>query len=139
MQRRLIIRREDVLVLDKLGEGAQGVVHLARWKGMSVVYKQMKWLADEKEKQALVKECAIWQYVIFIAIILILIIYYFTQRLVSHPSSVALYGVVDEAQQFGFVAEYCSNGSLYLTTLLLIIRVCFLIIKGIIGFGAIKH
>lgn len=31
----------------------------------------------------------------------------------------SLYGIVDEGSEFGFVAEYCSNGSLYLLMSLL--------------------
>lgn len=100
-------------MLNKIGEGVQGVVHLAKWDGMNSVYKRMKPPVDEQEKMAFLKECEIWQYD-FIILLFHVISIIINHRLVAHPSCVALYGVVNEGQEFGFVAEYCSNRSLYL-------------------------
>ena len=35
-------------------------------------------------------------------------------RNIHHPSSVSLFGAVDDSEKCGYVMEYCHNGNLYL-------------------------
>lgn len=105
---RLLVKRKDLLNLEKVGGGAQGEVYRAQWKGNTVTYKQMK-LVDAREE--FMEEFNVWQY--YFSWIWCYEYWLYVFRQASHPSCVLLYGIVDEDTEFGFVAEYCVHGSLY--------------------------
>ena len=42
-----IISSEDISIIKKIGEGGQGIVYLARWKGIDVAVKTIK-ISDER-------------------------------------------------------------------------------------------
>lgn len=74
----------------------------------------MKYLAkSDVEKAQFMREFNVWKYVHHYNNIFAYTIWIF--RLAAHQSCVSLYGIVDDGTEFGFVAEYCLNGSLYLT------------------------
>lgn len=64
-----IIRMKDLANLEKIGEGMQGVVYKAQWRGQVIIYKHIKrHVGDEKEsfmKESFMKEFSVWRYVIF--------------------------------------------------------------------------
>lgn len=48
-------------------------------------------------------------------------------RQTPHKSCLLLHGILDDGPDFGYVAEYCPNGSLYLIIILCV--KCFLILN----------
>lgn len=58
---------KDLSTLEKVGEGAQGVVYKTQWKDKVVVYKQMKSLLANtgEEKKDYTREFTVWRYVLF--------------------------------------------------------------------------
>lgn len=69
----LLIKKEELTNLEKIGEGTQGLVFKAEWQGQLVVYKQMKLiksaLNDVHDKTTFVREFNVWQYVPFFILI----------------------------------------------------------------------
>lgn len=61
---RSTIKKRDLINLERVGEGSQGVLFRAQWLGQQVIYKQMKQLTSKEgeEKNAFVKEFEAWKY-----------------------------------------------------------------------------
>lgn len=92
--------------------------------GQEVIYKKNKLIikTEGEEKTSFEREFKAWQYVpffpfhsIFISSFCHFSHLHFTYRQATHQSCVSLYGIVDEGDDFGFVGEFCRNGSLYLS------------------------
>lgn len=60
---RLKIKMKELSNLTKVGQGSQGTVYRAEWRGIIVVYKQMKMVTDSGDKKEFLREFNIWQYV----------------------------------------------------------------------------
>lgn len=61
---RSIIKITDLSNLEKVGEGAQGIVYRAEWQGNTVIYKQMKLAKNNEERKDFIREFNVWQYVV---------------------------------------------------------------------------
>lgn len=58
--KRFVIQRKDIALHNIVGEGAQGIVRKAEWKGIPVVYKQVK-LAKGNERKEFMNEFEVWR------------------------------------------------------------------------------
>lgn len=61
---RSTIKKSDLMNLEKIGEGSQGVVFRGQWQGQQIIYKQMKQLTSKEgeAKKAFAKEFDAWKY-----------------------------------------------------------------------------
>lgn len=93
---------------------------LAEWHRMAVVVKQIAESSTELDRSIIIRQVNAWMYVT--ALFLHSFIYFFLlYRDSNHPCCVSMLGIIDESDFFGFVSEYCVNGSLYLFYYLLFI------------------
>lgn len=65
---RSMIPFKDLSNLELIGEGTQGEVYKAQWKGLEVTYKKVKLFikTEDDDKKSFAKEFSVWQYVSFI-------------------------------------------------------------------------
>lgn len=64
-----LIKLKDLSKLEKVGEGAQGIIYRAEWKGSIVIYKQVKLVTSRDDKKEFMKEFNVWQYDCFFLLV----------------------------------------------------------------------
>jgi len=87
------LKRDEIIFEKKIGEGSVGIVHKAKWRGLTTACKYLKTLANETDSNDLINEISI------------------ISRL-RHPNLVLFLGGCTMNEPLLLLYEYLSNGSL---------------------------
>lgn len=106
------ISLKELKIQYTLATSEYGIVELAEWRNIQVVVKRLRveTLPKQSEHSIFTRELFAWMYEITIESL-------FAHRFIrdaAHDNCVSMYGIVDEDNFLGFVAEYCQHGSMYL-------------------------
>lgn len=120
------IPSKDITIFNNIYECEEYTIILAEWQKMFVVLKQFNEKQTKADRSTFIRELTAWRYFYYYFNIFILFYYCLLYCIVflfllninfresAHPWCVSMIGIIDEEDFFGFVSEYCPNGSLYL-------------------------